>query len=202
MEMPTASVNRVTPPPLPSGRVRHRLAAAIVAAFSEPEARRVLASLAWDAGTVATWLAPDEADQRAAVIARARRASTAVAAAPFRSAAGTLRGALAAAALLFDAGLFFEAHEVLEPHWRGASGDAREALQGLIQIAVGHQHWVNGNATGARSLLAEGLIRVRGRALLGMGLDDFAAQVERARERLDAACDPDLPVPTFPRGWP
>ena len=149
-------------PPLPSLRARHRLAETILAALHEPTARRVLASLAWDDGAVADWLAPHEAHECGAVSARARRASAAMAAAPLRSPAGTLGDALEAAALLFDAGLFFEAHEVLEPHWRRASGDTREALQGLIQIAVGYQHRVNGNAHGARSLLGGGVSKRAG----------------------------------------
>jgi hypothetical protein len=132
-------------PPLPSLRARNRLAETILAALHEPTARLVLADLAWNDGAADHWLAPDEAQQGDAVIARARRASLAVAGAALRSPEGTLEDALAAAALLFDAGLFFEVHEVLEPHWRRASGDTREALQGLIQIAVGYQHQVNGN---------------------------------------------------------
>ena len=191
----------MTAPPLPSLRTRNRLAETILAALHEPTARLVLASLAWDDGAVADWLAPDEAHQCGAVIARARRASTAVAAAPLRSPAGALGDALEAAALLFDAGLFFEVHEVLEPHWRQASGDTREALQGLIQIAVGYQHQVNGNARGARSLLGEGAMRVRGRRLLGMSLDDFAEVVARTEGPRGMAAAPALDVPHFPRGW-
>ena len=71
---------------------------------------------------------------------------------------------LQAAGLLFDAGLHFEVHEVLEPHWAAAQGDARETLQGLIQIAVGYQHLANGNHAGARSLLVEGSGRLHERS--------------------------------------
>jgi len=39
------------------------------------------------------------------------------------------------AAILWRHGLYFEAHEVLEPHWQAASGEAREGLKGLIQAA-------------------------------------------------------------------
>lgn len=161
-------------PPLPSRRARQRLADAIVAALREPEARRSLATLARDAEAAARWLGPEAARERGAVMARAHRASIALATLPFFSPVEELTDALEAAAQLFDAGLYFEAHEVLEPHWRRASGDAREALQGLIQIAVGHQHRVNGNARGARSLLGQGARRVRGRQVLGIHLDRFA----------------------------
>jgi hypothetical protein len=188
-------------PPLPSLRARNRLAETILAALHEPTARLVLADLAWNDGAADHWLAPDEAQQGDAVIARARRASLAVAGAALRSPEGALEDALAAAALLFDAGLFFEVHEVLEPHWRRASGDTREALQGLIQIAVGYQHQVNGNAKGARSLLGEGALRARGRRLLGMRLDDFAETVAGESARDSAPTGPVLDVPPFPRGW-
>ena len=66
------------------------------------------------------------------------------------------RSVLAAAAALFDAGLFFEVHELLEPYWFRAEGAEREALQGLIQVAVGFQHLANGNLEGARALLRDG----------------------------------------------
>lgn len=188
-------------PPLPSLRARNRLAETILAALHEPAARQVLDTLAWNDGAVGNWLSPEEAQQGDAVIARARRASMAVARAPMRPAEGALDNALEAAALLFDAGLFFEAHEVLEPHWRRASGDTREALQGLIQIAVGYQHRVNDNAKGARSLLAEGAMRARGRRLLGMSLDDFADAVASRGEPPSATTGRVLDVPPFPRGW-
>jgi len=45
---------------------------------------------------------------------------------------------------------------VLEAAWKTASGDLRQALQGLIQIAVAFHHHAHGNLRGARSLLAEG----------------------------------------------
>jgi hypothetical protein len=168
----------VTAPPLPPIPARHRLAAAIVEALHDPRARQILADLARDDTAVRDWLGPD-ADPRGAVQARARRASATVATAVLGLGPATLAAALDDAALLFDAGLFFETHEVLEPHWRQASLSEREALQGLIQIAVGYQHRVNGNARGARSLLADGVARVRGRRLRGMGLDSFAAAVAR-----------------------
>ena len=52
----------------------------------------------------------------------------------------TLESTLHAAALLFDAGLYFEVHELLEPRWLGADGRDRTALQGLIQVAVVRAH--------------------------------------------------------------
>jgi predicted metal-dependent hydrolase len=124
---------------------------------------------------------------------RARRASEALADAPLTPPAD-VRAALAAAARLFDAGLFFEVHEVLEPHWIVADGPTREALQGVIQIAVGWQHLANGNVAGARSLLADGGARLHGGRLAGVDFDGFARQSVAA-----AASLPDAAPPPFPR---
>lgn len=57
-------------------------------------------------------------------------------------------------ATLFNEGLFFEAHEVLEDAWRAAPAREKKFLQGLIQIAVALHHHGHGNLVGARSLLA------------------------------------------------
>jgi uncharacterized protein len=105
-----------------------------------------------------------------------------------------VRSALTAAARLFDAGLFFEVHEVLEPHWMVARDLERDALQGLIQIAVGWQHLANGNLPGARSLLADGAARLHGRRLLGVDFDRFAQASLDAVDRV-----PDAVPPLFPR---
>ena len=55
---------------------------------------------------------------------------------------------------LFNAGSFFDAHEVLEEVWRECHGREKLFLQALIQAAVGLHHYSKGNRTGARSLLA------------------------------------------------
>jgi predicted metal-dependent hydrolase len=51
-------------------------------------------------------------------------------------------------------------HEVLEAVWKTVAGDLRQALQGLIQIAVAFHHHAHGNLRGARSLLVEGRARL------------------------------------------
>ncbi len=85
-------------------------------------------------------------------------------------------------------------HEALEPHWLVARGESREALQGLIQIAVGWQHLANGNVAGARSLLADGAARLHRRRLAGIDFDSFA------RAALEAAATlPPATPPAFPR---
>jgi uncharacterized protein len=54
---------------------------------------------------------------------------------------------------LFNAGQFFEAHEVLEDVWRVAPEPERRFLQGLIQLAVAFHHRSTGNLVGAASLM-------------------------------------------------
>ena len=117
-------------------RLRNRLAETILAALHDAAARRELAALAAEAGgaqLVAGRRAPldrSTGDPSAGGLRGAGRSS----AARRRGRPGPDAGRAAA---LFDAGLYFEVHEVLEPHWMAADGPEREALQGLIQIAVG-----------------------------------------------------------------
>jgi hypothetical protein len=157
-------------------RVRNRLAETILAAFRDAAARRALEQLASAPQVPPDWLAAD----------RSRAGMT------------QLEADLEVAAALFDAGLYFETHEVLEAHWRQASGDVRETLQGLIQIAVGYQHWVNDNLAGARSLLAEGTARLRASAAAHGVVGSFARAVDATCDRIGS--EPPA-VPPFPRSF-
>ncbi len=60
---------------------------------------------------------------------------------------------LHAGVTLFNAGRFFEAHEVWEDAWRDAQGDDRAALQVLIQLAVCLEHRRRGNDLGVTRML-------------------------------------------------
>jgi hypothetical protein len=141
----------------------------------------------------------------AELCARARRGWNVVRDRPLAVADAPLETTLAEAAALFDAGLFFEVHEHLEPRWFRASGGEREALQGLIQVAVGFQHLANGNVVGARRLLAESAARLRGQ-LARVDLDRFSQGIDACRQRLGALESGGGPpfdwttVPSFPRG--
>jgi predicted metal-dependent hydrolase len=55
---------------------------------------------------------------------------------------------------LFNRGRFFDCHEALEEVWLELSGDRKQFLQGLIQLAVAFHHLRNGNRVGAGRLLA------------------------------------------------
>lgn len=179
--------------PLP---IRNRLAEMILQALYEPEARRELTALAARDATPPDWLQRDDRACWPLVQARAAAAGAALRArrpGPIGSRAEMLD----AAAALFDARLYFEIHELLEPAWREAQGAEREALQGLIQIAVGYQHLANRNFAGARALLDEGRRRIEGRTLDGLELEAFGRGVRRSLDRL-LQLDWDS-VPSFPR---
>jgi predicted metal-dependent hydrolase len=61
--------------------------------------------------------------------------------------------ALARFVELFNAGAFFEAHEVLEDYWREDQSPERPFYQGLIQIAAACVHLQKGTPEGAQKLL-------------------------------------------------
>jgi hypothetical protein len=185
-------------PTLPPA-LRNRLADTILAAFHEPSARSELAALASASETTIPpgWLAHDERAHAPGMLARARQAHRVLAPEPWRRTDVHLADALAAAGVLFDAGLHFEVHELLEPHWAHATGSDRDALQGLIQVAVGFQHLANGNVAGARALLGEGSLRLSRSTLPGLEAGDFVRAVTGVLERLPDVAAGD--VPRFPR---
>ena len=98
---------------------------------------------------------------------------------------------------LFNAGEFFEAHEVLEDLWRPAEGTERRFLQGLIQIAVALHHFTTGNRAGARSLLARGAAKLDDLpdTYLGVRVGALRLQAEAWRRHLAG----EAPQPPFPR---
>ena len=98
-----------------------------------------------------------------------------------------LRWGIAQAAACFNAGLFFEAHEILEGYWvdlpRGA---AKQFVQGIIQISVGLHHAREGRFFGAANLLGRGLEKTAGESgtVLGLECRKFFAQIHAVREQL------------------
>jgi predicted metal-dependent hydrolase len=114
-------------------------------------------------------------------------------------------GLLARGGALFDAGLYFEAHEVWEQAWLSASGARRTFLQGLIQVAAAcHKASRLESPAGCRRLLEAGIAKLDAAwseapasldlARFRAGLDRVADLVE-AWERGDTAGLP----PAFPR---
>jgi hypothetical protein len=102
----------------------------------------------FDTNGLTTRFAPQDAYARD----RARR----LAAALGWIADGKLTGdPLECARAAWDAGLFFEVHEILEPVWLGAAPPRRDALQGLIMAGAALHHLCSGNLSGAKSLLRD-----------------------------------------------
>jgi len=87
---------------------------------------------------------------------------------------------------LFDAGAFFEAHEVWEEAWLVEEGTTRLLLQGLIQVAAAfHKISRADPPSGAARLLDAGLRKladVPSDAAGGLRLGAFREAVERWRE--------------------
>jgi hypothetical protein len=95
--------------------------------------------------------------------------------------------AMAEAALCFNAGLFFEAHEHLEHHWVAApKGPTKRFLQGVIQISVGFHQACAGKYDGAINQLRKGLEKTAGtaREFLGLDCDVFLPKVAAVRDAI------------------
>ena len=60
----------------------------------------------------------------------------------------------------FDAGQYFEAHELWEELWNDAEGEERQLYQALVQIAAGYAKLDIGEGNGARKLFERGLARL------------------------------------------
>jgi len=89
---------------------------------------------------------------------------------------------------LWNAGLFFELHELLETIWHGTRGPVRTGLKGLIQAAGVYVHCLRGNLAAARGLAG----RARRNLLAGKDRLEFIANLEQLMECLE---DPSQPPP-------
>ena len=116
-----------------------------------------------------------------------------------------LSRAVAEAALCFNAGLFFEAHEHLEHRWVALPpGSVKRFLQGIIQVSVGLYHARRGSYHGAVNQLAKGLDKLRGErgTVMGLDCDRFVRDVTAALQRLTTQSARDarsLPREEMPR---
>lgn len=61
---------------------------------------------------------------------------------------------------LFNAGLYFECHELLEGVWRATPGLERAFYHGLVQVAAAFYHYEKRNLHGARTLLTKGMLKL------------------------------------------
>jgi uncharacterized protein len=90
------------------------------------------------------------------------------------------------ALVLWNAGLFFELHELLETIWRVAQGEARMGLKGLIQAAGVYVHQLRGNAAAAQGLAR----RAKRNLLAGRNQLAFATDLDRLIQCLDYPSQP------------
>lgn len=89
--------------------------------------------------------------------------------------------ALAFSDILFNHGLYFDAHEYLESAWKAAAGGRKSCLQGLIQISAAfHKLELDSEArAGALELLEKGLRNLEtGKSVLEESVvEDIAARL-------------------------
>jgi uncharacterized protein len=81
---------------------------------------------------------------------------------------------------LFNAGRFFECHEVWEEVWKRSSGDEKLFYQGLIQAAVALLHAERGNMRGAASIWEKARQKLGPLPSehMGLALGEFRASLE------------------------
>jgi predicted metal-dependent hydrolase len=99
---------------------------------------------------------------------------------------------------LFNAGKFFECHEIWEIAWKQADGEPRAFFQGLIQAAVAILHTERGNRGGAKSVYAKARARLDPLpgAFMSVALDEFRVALAEFFEQMGAGteipCRPQL----------
>ncbi len=95
--------------------------------------------------------------------------------------------ALARGRGLYNAGLYWEAHEAWEAAWLEEEGEVRQMLHGLIQVAAGYfKATVHRRPSGAVKLLSAGLAKLGPipDALGGIRLGAFREAVARTLEEV------------------
>ncbi|GEM_PF-605000 len=104
---------------------------------------------------------------------------------------------LAEGVRLFNAGEYFECHEVLEDLWRAEEGPLKDLYQGLIKAAVALYHAERGNFVGAARVLERGLPQLRpyARKYLRLDIESLVRELEgwRVLFRAWASEAPDAP---------
>lgn len=168
---------------------------------SDPPAARLLATVHLiDPGEHT--LLPVHEPHAAGVAAHAQRALRAASVSRQHSPAAAgdaIARAAHHAAALWNEGLFFEVHEVLEEVWKTARGDARQALQGVIQIAVAYHHLAHGNLRGARNLLKEGRSRLTPTPPAALPTLDLPSLIAATAPWETALARGELPAADLPR---
>src|ERR1041384_3798518 len=98
---------------------------------------------------------------------------------------------------LFNAGEYFECHEVLEEAWTPERGPRRLFLQSLIHVAVGFYHLGRGNPVGATRQLRKALRKLGGYLPVCEGVD--TERLYREASAVLALIEAEAPVPQYPQ---
>lgn len=98
---------------------------------------------------------------------------------------------------LFNAGEFYECHEVLEELWLQATGNERVMLHALIQAAAALLHFQRGNLKGAVSVQQRALTKLSQLPAIVMQLDTqtFALDLQRFFAQALPSSNQSLPFP-------
>ena len=102
---------------------------------------------------------------------------------------GQIHDGLKQAGILWEHGLFYEMHELLERYWKDSSGSKRKALQGLIRAAGMKIHMESGNTKAAitMGLKARDDLQLYGKTLKGFDkLESISADIADTLAALDS----------------
>ncbi len=101
--------------------------------------------------------------------------------------------------LLFNSGLYFECHELLEGVWKTSVEPEKTFLHGLVQLAAAFYHFEKTNRHGVRTLLSKAARRLESYPSPYLGID--VSDLRRAMEKWTAflateepATAPPIPV--------
>jgi predicted metal-dependent hydrolase len=98
---------------------------------------------------------------------------------------------------LFNAGRYFECHEVWEQVWKRANGAEKVFYQGLIQAAVAILHAERGNFRGAASIYSKACARLERLPETHMGI--ALADVRDGLKQFFASASSGKKLPARPR---
>jgi hypothetical protein len=87
---------------------------------------------------------------------------------------------------LFNAGDYYECHEVIEHAWNNEPAPVRIMYQGILQIGVACHHIQNKNWRGAMKLLERGVPKIQRFApeCMGLNLEQLLTDAEAMRQEL------------------
>ncbi len=100
---------------------------------------------------------------------------------------------------LFNAGLFFECHELLEGLWKATSGPDKDFYHGVVQVAAAFYHFEKHNRHGAVTLLTKGRDKLAPYPSTYLGIDvaAFRRSLESWAVAFESQADEKRPQ-TFP----